>query len=144
MGRIAHCRRALRAAPGNLRPKPPIIHAMRHVFLALLIALLPLRGWVGDAMALAPLSAHLTGQALAAPSPAAPDAASDCHGHTNETADMGESSGACSHCDVCHGPGLAAAPGPALPPLARHTLQATPDAHCASTVPQPTLKPPIS
>lgn len=74
---------------------------MRHLFLVLLIALLPVRGWVGNAMAL-DMAAQ---QAVAVSAPSAmPD---DCPMHAEMAARDGDSSqqesaGAhCSDCDTC-------------------------------------------
>ena len=103
---------------------------MRTFFLALMIALLPLRGWVGDVMAMeltaAPADAH-HGVAVAAPT-------ADClersaiaavhHGHAMHPmaaalpADAGQEAshagdGHCTLCQICHSVALA----PVLLPL---------------------------
>lgn len=122
---------------------------MRHFFIALMIALLPLRGWVGDAMAMsmwspaqhAPaVSCHDTvampvTAAMTAPHGSAdhhPVATADSHGQQH------------SSCDVCNGPALADA-GMAHPaqPLEQpgQTLLVE---RFASSEPQRGHKPPIS
>lgn len=128
---------------------------MRTLFLALMIALLPLRGWVGDVMAMERL-----GQAL----PTAPAAAAghnECHeaqahhGHDVTQEDMSHPAGhanghaqadcsGCTVCQICHSVVLASVPTPtrtaALP-------MALPPSHTrlyASAEPVPGFKPPIS
>ena len=97
---------------------------MRVLLLALMIALLPLRGWVGDAMALDLAGPHHAA-ATAAPQAALPD----CHtGHDAHAAHMAPASpadqasdsaqadddcGSCSLCQICHSVVLASV----LPPL---------------------------
>ncbi len=119
---------------------------MRTLFLAFLIALLPLRGWIGDAMAL-----DLAGPHHAAVTAAANTTAGlpDCHtGHTGHGghgghADMSTTDspdpaqadgdcGSCSLCQICHSVVLASALPPlpslqlgAAAPLARQPLYAS-------------------
>lgn len=100
---------------------------MRRCLLLLMICLLPLRLWAGDAMAMhhAPAATLETVMAVAAD-------AHPCHGAeaspdvTGQTDAGTPHSGACGDCSVCHGPmaGLAL-PGwatPALPAALPHTL----------------------
>ena len=83
---------------------------MRHWFLVLMIALLPLRGWVGDAMAMEMLAqpAHagmvMDGHgADHADHHAAHDEQCDCSGHASaDQADHQHKA-----CDVCNVPALA-------------------------------------
>lgn len=129
---------------------------MRHWLLILMIALLPLRSWVGDAMAV---------DMLAQPAHAAP--AMDGHGqtHTDRHADhhaghhaVNQAVCACAEqaathdgadhqhnaCDVCNVPALAMA----LPELqtsqAIHSPLAPPAERFASSEVQRGIKPPIS
>lgn len=93
---------------------------MRPLFLALLIALLPLRGWVGDVMAMELMAPKLAAsEARAAAHAPHHDAAGDCehapthHGHamTEEpSGDAQASTGDCSTCtacQICHSVALA-------------------------------------
>lgn len=117
---------------------------MRHLVLVLMLALLPLRGWVGEVMAaqMATASPSQPGQAhTAAPAPQA-----DCAGHgaDDTAADGAEHNGTCTACDICHAvavtttaPKLAAALLPAaLPQAATFRF--------ASAERTPGFKPPIS
>jgi hypothetical protein len=110
------------------------MHTMRAVLIAFLIALLPVRAWLGDAMALAMAvaPAHGTAQLVAHPDHMAQTAA-PCHGnahsdHNDHSADMtaaAASAHAHAHaadgtdpgghdqhchtlCDLCNGPAMAA------------------------------------
>ena len=114
---------------------------MRALFIALMIALLPLRGWVGDAMAQAAVAPQV--QAAAHEQ----TAHHDCGLHTasgdaaqGEAADQGDG---CTLCQACHTLALEA-------PTARSAIQdpvrilaciATPD--FASADRAPSVKPPI-
>ena len=85
---------------------------MRHFVLALMIALLPLRGWVGDAMAM---------EMAAADANAGNIVQAECPGHAalplqdgdSPTPAHGES---CSACQICHSVALTAmlAPMPSV------------------------------
>ncbi len=116
---------------------------MRHCLLALLIALLPLRSWMGDAMAVA---------MLAAPAHAmdhVPSTGHDMdseHAMTADHANMQDSGGEHTHksCEVCNGPAMALAI-PAVPTLAPlHGVLVPPAERFASSEPQRGTKPPIS
>ncbi len=120
---------------------------MRHWFLVLMIALLPLRGWVGDAMAVEMLAqpAHAT---LA------------MHGHGADHADehaMSDAHCACdehvsassvdhqhSACDVCNLPALAMAVLDLQPRSTVHSPLAQPAERFASSEAHRGVKPPIS
>jgi len=114
---------------------------MRPLFLALMIALLPLRGWVGDVMAV-----ELAQQSVAGPHPAMAGAASalaDCHeGHGEHAghAPMAQPAphaqpgdehaadcGTCTVCQICHSVALTAVlprlPAAVLPMAAPRTSQ---------------------
>ena len=86
---------------------------MRALFLALMIALLPLRGWVGDAMAL-----DMVAEALHAPTNAIKSVAANTH-----PADHGDQLDA-HHAD-CAGHSMTAA-------AATNDITGNHDAHCAS------------
>ena len=100
---------------------------MRHLVLALMILLLPLRGWMGDAMATSMAtdmaitmaagthktsqSNHFEGQTPAQAAPAAdPQALPDCAGHSASQATpaqashdaQGEHGQPCQSCQACH------------------------------------------
>ncbi|MDP2262845.1 MAG: hypothetical protein Q8K24_06780 [Hydrogenophaga sp.] len=134
---------------------------MRHFLLALLIALLPLRGWVGDAMAIT-LVSPAAAQQLVADLPdcmehsaavhaalhAPPANPSDTHAHDgatpHHTAGADEPSHAHGSCEVCNGPAMALGwpIGATLPqPPA---LAIAPSVRFASTVLPQGVKPPIS
>lgn len=133
---------------------------MRHLLIALLIALLPVRGWVGDAMALAVQSQPAGAAAHAgcpdhAPPTWSPSAehAQTAHAMADMAADssaehLTEPHGDGSHqhktCDICNGPAMAA-PAPVLPaPSTTHTQHASPALTFASSELPRSAKPPIS
>lgn len=108
---------------------------MRHIILALMIILLPVRGWVGDVMATEMVSGQ--GMYLQMASHAGADqsdqtrlahAMPDCAGHSAAAQDTPESEpdahcATCSACQACHTVALlpeaansvAVSPSPALP-----------------------------
>jgi len=120
---------------------------MRVFFIALLIALLPVRGWVGDAMAISmaglpdgPPAAMMTGAA---------DAGHDVHagmdhGDHAEHGMAGTDGHSHNACDVCNGPVLTVSD--TSPALARavHALRADRVEAFASSLPRAGHKPPIS
>ena len=117
---------------------------MRHLLLALMIALLPIRGWMGDAMALAMLAtpAQSMEQVASSAAPPCPD-----HAMANDHAGIQDSSPA-DHahksCDVCNGPVMALT-APAVPGLTpMHGLLVLPAERFASSEPHRGIKPPIS
>jgi hypothetical protein len=130
---------------------------MRHLLLALLIALLPLRGWMGDAMALASAAhdttAHPVTTHAMAHSPTAGDTL-ECLLHGGDAHATGHDAhhppategGTHAHdsCDVCNGPAMALDwPGSfSTPPP--HGLTVASAVPFASTVPAQGIKPPIS
>jgi hypothetical protein len=145
---------------------------MRHVLLALLIALLPLRGWVGDAMAVS-LVAHPAVHAAThtlAPSETVADHCAEHPGHTGHTAHADQASpaqpfadahhtsdaGTSPHpadqhpshqhkaCDVCNGPAMALSGVEAVALPLPHGVLATASVRFASTVLPQGIKPPIS
>lgn len=84
---------------------------MRVWLLALMIALLPLRGWVGDAMALAAWPAAAASATEQVPPCHGDMAATMVHGqdaHAVGTAPLshdsdGSDHAGCNSCDICHG-----------------------------------------
>lgn len=130
---------------------------MRAVWIALLIALLPLRGWVGDAMALSMLQgmdgqpAQLSsaepcphaGQASPAMQAEAQDGAAHLGMHGEGAPEAGSGH---DHlvCDLCNGPalqaGMAGAPREELAP-GPHVVRAE---RFASLAPRHHHKPPIA
>jgi hypothetical protein len=87
---------------------------MRAFLLALMIVLLPVRGWMGDAMAAQMLAQKLLGQAssatVATEGAAHDSVMHDCPGHGAEagsteapqTEKLNADCGTCSACQVCH------------------------------------------
>jgi hypothetical protein len=127
---------------------------MRALWIALLIALLPLRGWVGDAMAVAMIPAPAQHSAPTAqagdtdcphaapavqPVAAAVDATAS---HTDHTA-HGDAS---AHllCDVCNGPVLGTAAAPAAAVADGHGPHIERKQAFASLAPRHVVKPPIA
>lgn len=116
---------------------------MRHWFLVLMIALLPLRGWVGDAMAVDMLAqpAHA--------SMAMDGHSEDHHAVTHENCACEEHGAASadhahSTCDVCNLPALAMVTWALQPPPTIHGPLARPAERFASSEAQRGVKPPIS
>lgn len=129
---------------------------MRLLVLALMIALLPLRSWAGDAMAVELVAQQALAAGHASASPAALD---DCHPDHGHAADrgLGHDTSACAQdgpagtdcdtctsCQICHSVALAAvlpqAVAPVLPAVAPRSSQP----RYASAEPAPGFKPPIS
>lgn len=141
---------------------------MRTLLLALMIALLPIRGWLGDAMAVEMVRHSLPAASLVAQEASPASVAADAHCHEAMGAaddsgmdtmahhhDDGNSSGndhgtdhqgcgTCTACQVCHTVALGGMP---LVDIAHSAPQAPPAAHAArfaSAEPVLGLKPPIS
>lgn len=143
---------------------------MRTLLLALMIALLPIRGWLGDAMAVEMVRHSLPAASAAAMATAATQA--HCHeameaaeaadgmdhmamsladhhagsqhnGSDNDDAGH-QGCGTCTACQVCHTVALGGMP---FVDIVHSAPQAPPAAHAtrfASAEPAPGLKPPIS
>ncbi|WP_066272436.1 DUF2946 family protein [Hydrogenophaga palleronii] len=125
---------------------------MRHLLLALMIVLLPVRGWMGDAMAVAMLAApaHSSMNTAASSAPPCPEhaMASEAPATSAHANADGDDSAMNHHvhksCEVCNGPAMALST-PVVPALApRHGLLAPPAERFASSEPQRGHKPPIS
>jgi hypothetical protein len=141
---------------------------MRTLLLALMIALLPIRGWLGDAMAVEMVRHSLPAAALLVSQQASSSGAMAAEAHCHEA--MGADSsmdamahaagshdsssndndadhqgcGTCTACQVCHTVALGGMP---LIDTVHSAPQAPPAAHAArfaSAEPAPGLKPPIS
>jgi hypothetical protein len=132
---------------------------MRHWLLILMIALLPLRGWASDTMALSDWGAPVRAQAVA-----------PCHGQQAESSPMNSldmpgghqantepamahghaadddsaSHTACTACDLCNGPAMTPAVQSARSTVPAIGHGATACEHFASAVPQRGSKPPIA
>jgi hypothetical protein len=137
---------------------------MRHLLLALMIALLPLRAWAGDAMAISMLGHPAATVVVAAssdehascpdhaaqlpPSPAtghAVDHSSHATAeHGAETSHPGQDHHQHSACDVCNGPVLGTAQPGAATAAQLHAVLALSAERFASFAPQQGIKPPIS
>lgn len=139
---------------------------MRHLFLALMIALLPIRGWVGDVMAtemaapraaqmqnateLVASHAHGTGAVghfdHASTESQVEQLASDCAGHgAGESLPLADAHcDSCTACQACHIVALS----PLIPAMhatmAAPALPRSPAAHFASAMAALGQKPPIS
>lgn len=99
-------------------------YPMRHLVLALMIVLLPLRGWAGDAMATQMASAAIATESVAFPAHETAATATfdhqnqvkpDCHEVNTQTAmtDMTANQdhcGTCQSCQACHTVALSASP----------------------------------
>jgi hypothetical protein len=114
---------------------------MRRLLLAVMILLLPLRGLMGDAMAMSMLvmPAHESTPAAATASMPCPD-----HADPSDQASSGSSEHSHTACDLCNGPAMSlSSPGhPWLPTV--HGVNAGPVERFASSEPQRGIKPPIS
>lgn len=85
-----------------------IIHSMRTVLLALMIVLLPLRGWMGDAMAISMMGMQLGASAQSHAEAAQAGEHADCAGTSMMAAPVQAPSGeaadpmaACESCSLC-------------------------------------------
>ena len=150
----------------------PIINTMRRLFLVLIIALLPLRGWVGDVMAmemaaqsmnaieLVATYAHSTGARGQFDSQNADSTHSECPGHAatasgqanavSDASPEGASDSASGHCNtcgvcqICHAVALADTAALSAPDFIPHALPALGSTRFASASTALSQKPPIS
>jgi hypothetical protein len=146
----------------ELSPPGFIIHSMRHLVLALMIALLPIRGWVGDVMATEMASpqaaqlhhatemvaahAHATGAEAHFDHESSVKSPPDCAGH-------GEGSGSptadahcesCAACQACHTVALSPVSTRTASLAVSPALPRSPAARFASAIAALGQKPPIS
>ncbi len=127
---------------------------MRILLLALMIALLPLRGWVGDAMAMEQVPGAPGGVHATATMPHEPHEAQPCHEQAGEahaapvdedsSSHAGGDCASCTVCQICHSVALTG-----LHPLVRAATLPTVAPHTytvlhASAERAPGFKPPIS
>lgn len=129
---------------------------MRVFLIALVIALLPVRGWVGDAMAVS-MAASATSMAAEAPCPHAATGGQPHHvadapvasSHDHAGMDTAEPAHDASHhghlvCDVCNGPALHT-PGTVAPAgHFSHGVHIERAERFASLAPRHAHKPPIA
>lgn len=134
---------------------------MRTLLLALMIALLPIRGWLGDAMAIEMVRQSLPAAAASVTAASSSDIV-DAHCHeamgAGDSMDMADHAtthdgghgadhqgcGTCTACQACHTVALGGMP---RVDIVHGAPQAPPVAHAArfaSAEPAPGLKPPIS
>ena len=86
---------------------------MRRFLFILMIALLPLRGWMGEAMATEMAAMNIVA-AQATNMRSTADLSeninmSDCDMHKTAKAESSEMNSTCTHCQACHATGLASA-----------------------------------
>ncbi len=113
---------------------------MHRFFLIFLIALLPLRAWVGDSMAMPAAGATTAISAHCAEMMAGAEASTMGDAHRGSDATKGLS---CSQCQLCHLLGLAVAEfTPLLPTLPAARITQVPT-HFASVEPTLGFKPPL-
>lgn len=127
---------------------------MRHVLLALLVALLPLRGWVGDAMATGMLMQHIgAAQHAKHNTDAAPAAhlealsatpVADCHGQAASDEQKDSPQHNCAACTLCHSANLASVLTDWQPASVPTHRPSAGNRHYTSADTAAGLKPPIS
>ena len=126
---------------------------MRHFIVIVMIALLPLRSWAGDLMALSMTTHGLQGASieLVTTTPQSSDEIQDCAGHPSsqsnatdtEAADNGHCK-TCVSCQICHSVALVAIAPVSLDAPELHNLMAASAFPFASASLADTVKPPIS
>jgi hypothetical protein len=81
---------------------------MRRFIFILMIALLPLRGWMGEAMATEMAAINIIAtKAISTMTNAENEAApADCEMHANGHEDTSKSGSSCTHCQACHAAGM--------------------------------------
>ncbi len=124
---------------------------MRALFLALLIAVLPLRSWLGDVMALERIAPVPTAQSEQVTAHGDAHAAGDCHGAMGHpdagAADASPGDGdchGCTACQICHSVALGVAPPPAITAVRPTLAPPTSLPRYVSAERAPGFKPPIS
>lgn len=85
-------------------------HMRRFIFI-LMIALLPLRGWMGEAMATEMTAMNMiakqTMNTLAAADSPLENSASDCDMHKTKGTELTTAKPSCNYCQACHATGMA-------------------------------------
>jgi hypothetical protein len=134
---------------------------MRRWFILIMIALLPIRGWVGDVMAADMVTQRIAALAQAPEmtrqaANAAADPHADCHGKAaahslapaadapHTATNTANDCGSCTSCQVCHSVGMAPVAGAAPFVPAPHATPPLRGTHFASAEPARGFKPPIS
>ena len=132
---------------------------MRRWFILIMIALLPIRGWVGDVMAADMVTQRMVAVAQAAsqvqqPADAGADPHADCHGKAAahspasqpaaDTHTAAADCGNCTSCQVCHSVAMAPTAGADPAPPAHSAAPAPRGTHFASAETAHGFKPPIS
>lgn len=130
---------------------------VRRWFLLLLIALLPIRGWVGDAMAGQMIGQHIAATSIATVAVANQGASlpghDGCAGHSMAATpapaeapatDINADCGTCTSCQVCHSVVLAPPSVDSGISLVQHRVAAPRGMRFASAEPARGFKPPIS
>jgi hypothetical protein len=128
---------------------------MHRWLLILMIALLPLRGWVGEAMAGQMLAQQLVAiekvatrahRARAAGQFSSESAMPDCHGAAGAAAAAEPADGTCASCTQCQACSAVVLPvaARAAPEAAAHTLPGASRVSFASAPRAPVFKPPIA
>lgn len=127
---------------------------MRRLLLVLMIALLPLRGLVGDAMAMAIVMApahgavHVGASASTMPCPDHTVHATDAHAPAEHPAASAQTTGTDTHahgsCDLCNGPAMGHALPQAQAGAVQHGIAPGTIERFVSFEPQRGIKPPIS
>jgi hypothetical protein len=119
---------------------------MRILVLALMIALLPLRGWVGDAMAMSSVGSSAAAQAddvMPADCAMRGGDAAASHGQLASSPHKTPCA-ACDSCELCLPLFMQEPASPAVGRPLRHAVPVANAAHFASVQRNPALKPPIS
>ena len=116
----------------------------RFLFIALMLVLLPLRGWAGNIMAV-DMAATAVMQAKMVNADKQMDMPADCAMHSQSSLDdAGPHCGNCDTCELCLAvANLACAPWPASQ-LTRHSSPLAFDGSFSSAARVPNRKPPIS
>lgn len=124
---------------------------MRVVVLALMIILLPVRGWLGDAMAVGMASHEISASALTASADVGDhidrsiDSVfdTDCLDHSDSASTQHTDCSKCAACDVCHGVALTLGFTPVPPAGFQSGTHPSIGADFVSAEPHQGFKPPI-
>ncbi len=113
---------------------------MRRLFLILMIAVLPLRAWAGDTMAVGMMTANVAAHVPCAGHDAVESASSQPASDVNSNAHCET----CVVCQICHSVALTGLARVQLPPITSPSQPAIRGARFASALLAISLKPPIS
>jgi hypothetical protein len=119
---------------------------MRRLLLVFMIALLPLRGLVGDAMAVAmtSLPSHERAPSVAMGATPCPDHAAAVQPAHDDPSAHDDAEHQHAVCDLCNGPAMTRALPSDAQATPAHSLHVPPIEHFASSEPHRGSKPPIS